>query len=46
MLCGDLTDFFPALLLGEYFSCGKGAAFGLGRYELFPTPEEEGGPQW
>lgn len=46
MLSGDLTDFFPALLLGEYFSCGKGAAFGLGRYELFPTPEGEGGPQW
>lgn len=44
MLSGDLTDFFPALLLGEYFSCGKGAAFGLGRYELFPAPEGEGGP--
>ena len=39
LLCGDLTDFFPALLLGEYFSCGKGCAFGLGRYELFPFPE-------
>ena len=33
-LVGDLTDFHPALLLGEYLQCGKGAAFGMGRYEL------------
>jgi hypothetical protein len=45
ILCGELTDFHEALLLGEYFSCGKGAAFGLGRYELFQRPHEEGGKQ-
>ena len=45
MQCGDLTDFFQALLLGEYFSCGKGSTFGLGRFELFPCPEGERGPQ-
>jgi hypothetical protein len=43
ILCGDLTDFHPALLLGEYLSCGKGAAFGLGRYELFRRTERERG---
>jgi hypothetical protein len=45
ILCGDLTDFHPALLLGEYLSCGKGAAYGLGRYELFRCPEEERGTE-
>jgi hypothetical protein len=34
VLCGDLTDFHPVLLLGEYLQCGKDAAFGLGSYEL------------
>jgi hypothetical protein len=43
ILCGDLTDFHPALLLGEYLSCGKGAAYGLGRFELYRCPEEERG---
>jgi hypothetical protein len=43
ILCGDLTDFHPALLLGTYLSCGKGAAFGLGRYELFAALEGRGG---
>lgn len=33
-LTGDLTDFQPFLLLGEYFHAGKGASFGLGRYRL------------
>ncbi len=33
-LTGDLTDFHPFLLLGEYFHAGKGASFGLGRYRL------------
>jgi len=33
-LVGDLADFHPVLLLGEYLQCGKGAAFGMGRYEL------------
>lgn len=42
ILCGDAEDFHPVLLLGEYLSCGKGAAYGLGRYELFQCPEQEG----
>lgn len=33
-LVGELGDFHPALLLGEYLNCGKDAPFGLGRYEL------------
>ncbi len=37
-LRGDLSDFHPVLLLGEYFSCGKGASYGLGRYELTGYP--------
>jgi hypothetical protein len=31
---GDLTDFHPFLLFGEYFHAGKGATYGLGRYRL------------
>jgi len=38
VLRGDLSDFHPVLLLGEYFSCGKGASYGLGRYELTGYP--------
>jgi hypothetical protein len=34
VLCGELSDFHPVLLLGEYLQCGKDAAFGLGRYQL------------
>ena len=31
---GDLTEFHPFLLAGEYLHLGKGATFGLGRYIL------------
>jgi hypothetical protein len=34
ILSGELSDFHPVLLLGEYLNCGKDAPFGLGRYEL------------
>lgn len=34
ILSGDLSDYHPVLLLGEYLNCGKDAPFGLGRYEL------------
>lgn len=34
ILSGNLSDFHLVLLLGEFFQCGKGATFGLGRYEL------------
>lgn len=33
-LQGQLAGFHPALLLGEYLNCGKGAAYGLGRYQI------------
>jgi hypothetical protein len=31
---GELTDFHPFLLLGEYFHVGKGSPFGMGRYRI------------
>lgn len=31
---GDMTDFLPFILLGEYFHVGKGAPFGLGSYRI------------
>jgi hypothetical protein len=31
---GDLAEFLPYLLLGTYTHVGKGATFGLGRYEV------------
>jgi CRISPR/Cas system endoribonuclease Cas6 (RAMP superfamily) len=31
---GDLTDFHPFLLFGEYFHAGKGATYGFGCYRL------------
>lgn len=31
---GDLADFHPFLSAGEYLHVGKGASFGLGRFEL------------
>jgi len=38
VLSGELTDFHPVLLLGEYLNCGKDAPFGLGKYELYRQP--------
>jgi CRISPR/Cas system endoribonuclease Cas6 (RAMP superfamily) len=34
---GDLAEFHPFLLAGEYLNVGKGATFGLGRYILEKT---------
>ncbi len=31
---GDLVDFYPFLLLGQYFHLGKGASFGMGKYRV------------
>jgi CRISPR-associated endoribonuclease Cas6 len=33
-LTGDLRDFWPWLVLGQWVNVGKGAAFGMGRYRL------------
>jgi len=38
MFNGDMVDFYPALLLGEYFHLGKGASFGLGQYRIERQP--------
>lgn len=32
--CGDFSGLMPFLVLGMYVHVGKGAAFGMGRYEL------------
>lgn len=32
--CGDLGEFLPFLQLGELLHAGKGAAYGMGKYEL------------
>ncbi len=31
---GEMAEFHPFLLAGEYVHAGKGAAFGLGRFRL------------
>lgn len=31
---GDLAEFMPFLILGEYLHIGKGTVFGLGKYEI------------
>lgn len=31
---GDLSEFHPFLLLGEYLQCGKGATYGYGAFRL------------
>lgn len=40
---GDLLDFYPFLLLGQYFHVGKGASFGLGKYRLEKVTVSDGG---
>ena len=34
LVTGNLYEFHPVLLLGEYLHCGKGAAYGMGRYRI------------
>ena len=37
---GDLAPFWPWLAIGEWIHVGKGATFGLGRYEIHMEPED------
>lgn len=34
ILTGNLHDYLPFLLMGEYFNIGKGAAYGMGHFSL------------
>jgi CRISPR-associated endoribonuclease Cas6 len=34
---GDLEEFMPFILLGQYIHVGKGTSFGLGKYEIVRT---------
>ena len=38
LISGNLEEFVPFLLLGEYLNVGKGASFGLGRFSVRPHP--------
>jgi CRISPR/Cas system endoribonuclease Cas6 (RAMP superfamily) len=33
---GELAGLLPFLVLGQYLQVGKGASFGMGRYEILP----------
>lgn len=33
-LCGDLTELYPYIKVGEYFHCGKSTVMGLGKYHV------------
>ncbi len=41
LVTGDLFEFHPVLLLGEYLHCGKGAAYGMGMYKIVRPVNEE-----
>jgi hypothetical protein len=34
ILAGDLHEYLPFLLMGEYFNVGKGAAYGMGHFSM------------
>lgn len=34
LVTGAVSEFHQVLLLGEYLHCGKGAVYGMGRYEI------------
>ena len=33
-LCGNLTELYPYIKVGEYFHCGKSTVMGLGKYHV------------
>ena len=33
-LCGDLTIFYPHIIMGQLFHCGKSTVMGLGKYRV------------
>jgi len=36
IFCGEFSGLLPYLVAGSYFHAGKGASFGMGRFELLP----------
>ena len=38
---GDLAEFNPFLVLGEYLHIGKGTVYGLGKYEILSEEADQ-----
>ena len=42
--CGELSEYLPFLLLGQFVQCGKGAAYGFGTFRLEKTVDDLSSP--
>jgi hypothetical protein len=38
--CGELSEYLPFLLLGQFVQCGKGAAYGFGNFRVEKTVDD------